>query len=280
MITSAKKTVRIRIAVLLTAAVGIGIAFAFDLRPGSLASSVNINMSDETEPGESPAQNYGRFSHNVSEHSSLPCLLCHKRDDNSATMKFSGHLPCAGCHVQQFADNKNPICSICHTATGLKSFPPLRSFGVKFSHATHTRQTNCAACHKPSRQGIALSIPKGLNGHTTCFQCHKPNTEVGGRNIGSCNVCHQAGRPPRNSDWARAFAVNFKHSEHGTSRKLNCASCHTPTGGRRMTSPSASMHFPPKNTRSCATCHNNSRAFGGTDFSDCKRCHEGGTFKF
>ena len=276
MIRSSMKNVRIRIAVLLLVAVGIVTALAFDLRSGSLASPMNTNALIETT-SESSAQDYSRYNHKVAEHASLPCALCHKRDDNSSTMKFSGHLPCAGCHVQQFADNKNPICSICHTATGLKRFPPLRNFGVKFSHATHVKQTNCATCHKPSRQGTALSIP---NGHATCFQCHKPQTVVGGRNIGSCNVCHHSGRPTRNSDWARAFAVNFKHSEHGPSRKLNCTSCHSASGGRGMTSPAASMHFSPRSTKSCATCHNNTRAFGGTDFSDCKRCHEGGSFKF
>jgi hypothetical protein len=40
------------------------------------------------------------------------------------------------------------------------------------------------------------------------------------------------------------------------------------------------MHFASTRTQSCASCHNNSRAFGGTDFSDCKRCHEGSTFRF
>jgi len=272
---------RTRLAVLLAVTSCVGFAFVFDLRPASFASSVkNADVPNEPAVGLTEPQNYSRFRHDVSEHTRLPCLLCHKRDDNSPSMKFSGHLPCAGCHVQQFADNKNPICSICHTETGVKRFPPLRSFNVKFSHSMHGRQANCATCHKPSRRGVAFSIPAGVNGHVTCFQCHKPEAEIGGRNIGSCNVCHQTGRPPGNSDWARAFTVNFKHSEHGPSRKLNCASCHSAPPGREMTAPLASMHFAPKGVKSCGACHDNSRAFGGTDFSDCKRCHEGGTFKF
>jgi hypothetical protein len=28
------------------------------------------------------------------------------------------------------------------------------------------------------------------------------------------------------------------------------------------------------------SCHNDKRAFGGDDFSDCKRCHQGPTFRF
>jgi hypothetical protein len=40
------------------------------------------------------------------------------------------------------------------------------------------------------------------------------------------------------------------------------------------------MHFAPRNTPSCAACHNNQKAFGGDDFNDCKRCHRGTSFKF
>jgi c(7)-type cytochrome triheme protein len=255
--------------------------FAIFLLRGQASTSANSAIPGETEAGIAPAepmQDYSRFRHSVTEHSSLPCLLCHKRGDNSPTMKFSGHLPCAGCHVQQFADNKSAICSICHTETGLKRFPPLRSFGVRFSHSVHSRQANCATCHRSSRAGIAFSIPSGRNGHATCFQCHRPETQIGGRNIGACNICHQPGRPPNNTDWAKAFTVNFKHSEHSANRKLNCASCHNV--GRTVVSPVAAMHLPPRGVKSCATCHDNSRAFGGNDFADCKRCHENGTFRF
>jgi c(7)-type cytochrome triheme protein len=266
-----------RVAVLVLAA-GLFATFLLNSQSSTSANSAFPINSEAVIPPSEPMQNYSRFRHSVTEHSSLPCLLCHKRSDNSPTMKFSGHLPCAGCHVQQFADNKSPICSICHTETGLKRFPPLRSFGVQFSHSVHSRQANCATCHKPSRTGIAFSIPSGRNGHATCFQCHKPDTQIGGRNIGACNICHQPGRPPNNTDWAKAFTVNFKHSEHSANRKLNCASCHTV--GRNIVSPVAAMHLPPRGVKSCSTCHDNSRAFGGNDFADCKRCHENGTFRF
>lgn len=228
-------------------------------------------------------QDYTRFQHSNPQHSRLPCLLCHKRDDNSAAPKLSGHLPCSGCHVQQFADNSGPMCTICHTGGGgLKRFPRLRSFNVRFDHANHLRQTNCATCHKPSRRGVALSVPSGLGAHNTCYTCHGPQTEVGGRNIGSCGVCHQTGRPTRNSDWASAFAVNFSHSEH--SRRNDCAACHKVSRamprGKQVSAPTAAMHFASARTLSCASCHNNVRAFGDKDFSSCKRCHEGRTFKF
>src|SRR5947207_450391 len=88
---------RTRLAVLLAVTSCVGFAFVFDLRPASFASSVkNADVPNEAAVGLTEPQNYSRFRHNVSEHTRLPCLLCHKRDDNSPSMKFSGHLPCAG----------------------------------------------------------------------------------------------------------------------------------------------------------------------------------------
>ncbi len=171
------------------------------------------------------------------------------------------------------------MCNICHTATGVKAFPPLRSFNVKFDHGRHINQTNCATCHKPSRRGVALSVPSGASAHSTCYQCHTPRAE----GLSSCSVCHQPGRPVRGSEWAR-FQMNFNHSEHTRGGKMNCASCHTvlrgAARGRQVTSPLAVMHFPKPGTVSCGNCHNSKRAFGISDFSNCKRCHEGKNFKF
>ena len=233
---------------------------------------------------ESAGQDFSKFQHSNPMHARLPCLLCHKREDNSATPKFPGHSPCSGCHQQQFdAGNQQPFCYICHTTTGLKKFPGLKSFGASFNHATHTSKTNCATCHKPTRQGDALSIPSRLNAHITCYQCHGPRTEVGGRNIGSCGTCHQPGRLTRTPEFVRAYTTTpFGHAGHNN---LNCTNCHTVRAGmargRQVSSPAAMMHFAPARAQSCASCHNNQRAFGGTDFDDCKRCHQrGNSFRF
>jgi c(7)-type cytochrome triheme protein len=229
-------------------------------------------------------QDYSRFRHDTQQHTRLPCLVCHVRSDNSPALRMPGHIPCASCHTQQFAEgNQNPICSICHTATGVKNFPALRSFNAVFDHARHTRQTNCATCHKPRARGVALSIPARLSAHTTCFQCHGPRTMSGEKNIGSCSTCHQPGRLQRTPETARAFSMNFSHAEH--SRKgISCAECHTVRAGVRrgaqVTSPAASMHFSRAATRSCASCHNDRRAFGDDNFANCKQCHEGRTFAF
>src|SRR5437899_3168797 len=84
---------------------------------------------------------YGKFQHSSRNHSRLPCLLCHRRDSNAPVPRRPGasqHLPCAGCHAQQFSNSESPICTICHTdvkSGALKPFPRLKSFRMKFDHA-------------------------------------------------------------------------------------------------------------------------------------------------
>lgn len=257
------------------------IVFVASIVPLRSAESADRLSFETDDPG---LQDYSRFRHDTPQHTRMPCLVCHVRSDNRTAPKMPGHIPCSSCHAQQFAEgNASPICSICHTATDVKRFPPLRSFNAVFDHARHTRQTICATCHKPAARGVALSIPSRANAHATCFQCHGPQTMAGGRNIGSCSTCHQPGRPVRTPETARAFSVNFRHDEHAR-KSLQCSDCHTVrAGGRRglqVSSPAASMHFARSGTVSCASCHNNRRAFGGNDFADCKKCHEGSTFKF
>src|SRR3954467_1474826 len=87
---------------------------------------------------------YSKFQHDSRNHSRLPCLLCHRRDSNAPVPKRPGasqHLPCAGCHAQQFSNAESPICTICHTdpkSGATKPFPTrLISFRMKFDHAKH-----------------------------------------------------------------------------------------------------------------------------------------------
>jgi c(7)-type cytochrome triheme protein len=230
---------------------------------------------------------YSKFGHSTSAHAQLPCLLCHRREDDSTLLNFpgkSGHLPCAGCHVEQFASPApNPasaMCTICHTdaQTGaMKTFPTLQSFRTKFDHGKHLRIANCTTCHSPSRGGVAISIPIKAAAHATCFQCHTAQEP-----IGSCNTCHTEGRPIRKSEWAKSYSRGFSHREHMGKRGITCNSCHTVMAGSartgQVTSPQLAMHFPAGRAVSCATCHNEKRAFGGENFANCKRCHEGQSF--
>lgn len=247
-------------------------------------ASYGLEFPEEIEPGQSV--DYSRFRHGNEFHSRLPCLLCHRRDDNSPRMRFPGrsdHLPCAGCHALQFSDQSSPICTICHTnpqSGTMKRFPPLRSFGARFDHARHSR-VNCATCHKPTGRGAPRSIPDGQNAHSTCFQCHTSSSPF---SMSSCNVCHQPGRLVRVSESSRAFRIGFSHSRHLAERGMTCATCHRiqrgARRGRQVTSTATAMHFATARTQSCATCHNGTNTFGADDFANCKRCHQGNSFRF
>ncbi|HEX7176622.1 MAG TPA: cytochrome c3 family protein [Pyrinomonadaceae bacterium] len=272
------------------------LVFALTLLLGARASTAPAPSEVETSTGEivtaESQADYSRFTHTNAQHARLPCALCHKRDDNSPRpVRSVGHTPCSGCHTQQFADTSSPICTICHAdpqSGAVKPFPTLRSFNVRFDHATHARggarpASNCSACHRPERRGVALSIPISFGAHTTCFQCHTPGAQAGGQDISSCNTCHNLGGYRRTPETAPAFRVNFSHAEH-TRKGLGCNECHTVRAGapqgRQVTSPQPLMHHASPRAQSCMTCHNDRRAFGGDDFSDCKRCHEGNTWHF
>lgn len=267
---------------------------AFDYRTSARTAGVGAELASAPSApfvGAPQGPDFSRFTHTNPQHARLPCLLCHQRTDNSARPKRSGHTPCAGCHTQQFADQSSPICTICHTSPpspALKGFPPLRTFGVRFDHATHTgagaRTANCATCHRPERRGVALSIPAGTSAHATCYQCHTPRAQGRlGQDISSCGACHRLGSYARTPETAAAYRVNFSHAPH-TAKGLACADCHTVRAGepqrRQVTAPAPLMHHASPGARSCMTCHDDRRAFGGDDFKDCTRCHRGSAWHF
>jgi c(7)-type cytochrome triheme protein len=232
---------------------------------------------------------YSQFKHDNRNHARLPCLLCHRRENNSPQPTLPGkaaHAPCTGCHAQQFSNPASEICSICHSdvqSGKVKAFPPLRSFDVRFDHAKHTA-AGCVACHRKTRGGIAFSIPSRLNAHVTCFGCHSPGAQASGRNISSCSTCHQPGRLVRTAEQSPAYRVGFSHASHDSSEKLACVACHQVRAGlprgRQVSAPLSLNHHAPVTASSCATCHNSQRAFGGDDFSVCKRCHKGSSWHF
>ena len=234
---------------------------------------------------------YSKFQHSSRNHSRLPCLLCHRRDSNAPVPKRPGasqHLPCAGCHAQQFQNSESPICTICHTdvkSGATKPFPSrLMSFRMKFDHAKHLAMGNvsCVTCHRPAGGGAAMTIPADFNAHTTCFRCHTPRAQSGGRDISSCGTCHQLGGYSRTPQNMPAFRVGFSHAKHDP--KTNCTDCHQVRAGlpqrRQVTTPEPLNHHASGRAQSCATCHDGKRAFGNDDFTVCKRCHTGAAWRF
>ena len=235
--------------------------------------------------------NFSKFSH-TQTHAALPCLVCHRRENNSPQISLPGHTPCSGCHTQRFNDRSNPICTVCHTdvsSGAVKPFPSLKSFRMNFDHALHTSgaglpANGCATCHQTTR-GAAQSIPVGFNAHATCFQCHTARAQSpSGRDISSCSTCHTAGSYARTSTQSSAYRVSFSHAKHGVRQRLSCTDCHSVRAGqpqtRQVTAPQPLMHHASQRAQSCLSCHNNKRAFGIENFGDCKRCHQASHFYF
>src|SRR5688500_12471824 len=61
-------------------------------------SRLNRAANGAAPAGEPPqSQNYSRFKHDNPQHARLPCLLCHRRETNSAQPSLPGksnHAPC------------------------------------------------------------------------------------------------------------------------------------------------------------------------------------------
>ncbi|MGH9928156.1 MAG: cytochrome c3 family protein [Pyrinomonadaceae bacterium] len=154
---------------------------------------------------------------------------------------------------------------------------------MKFDHSRHLSMgsVSCATCHQPARGGVALSIPSGFNAHTTCYRCHTPRAQSGGRDISSCGTCHQLGGYSRTPQFAQAFRVGFSHAKH---QKVTCNECHQVRAGmaqrRQVTAPEPLNHHANGRGLSCMSCHDGKRAFGGDDFSVCKRCHTGAAWRY
>ncbi|MEP6819490.1 MAG: cytochrome c3 family protein [bacterium] len=247
---------------------------------------------------QGPELDYSNFKHNSQRHASVTCTACHQRKDNSATPSFPGHKACIGCHQGQFVTANVPMCVICHTDVNnanppQRSFPAKfnESFNVKFDHAQHmtgaARPANgCAACHgRSGGRAAALAIPAGIAAHNQCYTCHTPSSKSqSGRELASCGVCHDEKSYSRTTTNGRSFRFAFSHAKHGSGQRLACSDCHALTAGapqsRQVSSPLPFEHFAAARGKTCLTCHNANRSFGGDlAFKDCRRCHTSASFK-
>jgi hypothetical protein len=65
---------------------------------------------------------------------------------------------------------------------------------------------------------------------------------------------------------------------------LNCNDCHRVRAGvgrqLQVTAPQPLNHHASPASLSCMSCHNGRRAFGGDDFTVCKKCHTRETWHF
>lgn len=253
-----------------------------------------ITSSETPEPPavRTSQKTFENFSHRIPEHQSFACDSCHKRESGplkvSMELKYAGHDSCIGCHLNQFTSQEPKMCAICHQ--DLNTSPPTvaafpakfsEGFNMKFDHAVHSRgaaepRDGCVSCHSPA--GAAKSIPAGISAHADCLSCHTPESK-----IGSCNVCHELAPYSRTPQSRYAFRAVFSHAAHSASQSVSCTECHDVVArapqSRQVTLPLVHGHRKAEGNRtSCATCHNNVRAFGDADFANCKRCHTGSGF--
>src|SRR5829696_8785744 len=98
---------RVRLLSLVVMAAGCLAFVMLLLQPKPRASALSSESLTDLALTPAPATrapDYSRFRHTNEQHARLPCLLCHRREDNSPRpVRSAGHTPCAGCHTQQFA---------------------------------------------------------------------------------------------------------------------------------------------------------------------------------
>jgi c(7)-type cytochrome triheme protein len=262
-------------------------AFAASCLKQQQKADVTVTGPETAEPDiiKTTNKDYSKFSHRIPEHKEQ-CDSCHKRNKDFKTLRFPGHDSCVRCHLTEFTNPESSICIMCHkdlkeTPPTMNAFPTrfIEGFNMKFDHAAHSRgagrpQQGCAACHQP--RGAAQSIPVGIGAHANCYTCHTPES-----NISACSVCHQLAPYRRTQPARTVFKAVFSHADHTSRQGVNCAECHSVIAGapqsRQVTTPVAVEHQQVGGV-SCRTCHNDVRAFGENNFSNCQRCHTGSGF--
>lgn len=282
---------RIKIAVFLTALSVVAVSCWNTGSPGDKNDGLTISAGDRNglEVSQATDKKYGRFSHTVTEHEEISCNECHGR--KGTKLEYAGHSSCIDCHFKEFVQNDSQVCSICHTESPAKpeemlAFPVKfnEGFNMMFDHEQHSKGNakpaqGCAACHSP--KSSTQTIPAGIATHSQCFTCH---TQESG--IGSCSTCHEIA-PYTRTTARKSPVLNyvFSHADHTSKQGVSCSECHTAKAGapqgKQILFPVAVQHFAPRDKKgavTCASCHDNRRAFGERDFADCKRCHTGAGF--
>ena len=243
------------------------------------------NISASVEPASfSGAQGNTKFDH--AKHNQLKCDQCHVRKADAVKPVLPGHGACISCHIKQFTSTQFGICSNCHEGiTAVQppvvAFPERQTFGVEFSHKTHAtyqageKRADCSSCHAVA--GTRTTFPA----HRECYVCHKapdqvkPNEKVGGASCGECHTTSGDKKP--HSAMSNAYNFRFTHQVHSQREGIACAECHNVLENQsaaQVSLPQLKEHRAAGYMKSCGSCHNGRRAFGG-ELGDnaCIRCH-------
>lgn len=277
-----KTTLRL---VLLVCALGVFVASCMKQQERA-TPTITSAETPEPVPVRASDKTFKAFSHTVKEHQQFDCTSCHHRQGKSLKMDYAGHEACIGCHLNQFTDKDQTMCTICHenmqaTPPTMKAFPAtfVEGFNMRFDHAVHDRgdarpSQGCLACHDLA--GPGRHIPVGFQAHNDCFSCHTAETK-----IGSCSVCHTIAPYSRTPQSRYIFKAVFTHAAHSGQGCDECHNVRQGPQGRQVTNIEAQEHPPKAGPYSCMMCHNGQRAFNGNDLinmTTCTRCHKGQGF--
>src|SRR5437868_14234835 len=86
--------------VLLAVCLGLALTMLLNSHASSLethAQARPLRSSLDMARAEAPGGDFSQFAH-TKTHARLPCLLCHRRDDNSPPPRLPGPTPCARRH--------------------------------------------------------------------------------------------------------------------------------------------------------------------------------------
>ena len=274
---------------IIKAAFFLGVVAVFIAACVQQASRVEVPLtaSETPEPvaEKVSTKTFQAFSHKIEEHKQFECASCHQREGKSLKMDLPGHESCIGCHLNQFTDKAQVMCSICHESVGadpykIKVFPVkfLEGFNMKFSHAAHDSgkglpPQGCSSCHQSS--GPGKTIPVGFQAHNDCFGCHTQESK-----IGSCSVCHALAPYNRTLQSEYGFKYIFRHGDHTTQQRVNCDDCHHQNPGApqsRQITNIAILEHKTSPGNNCLQCHNGRAAFNGNDptnVASCTKCHK------
>lgn len=246
------------------------------------AERIKVAVTSSDTPDPVPARvsskTFKDFSHKIPEHTQFECNICHQREPRGLKSQLGGHESCIGCHMNEWIDDEQAICSTCHNDLNsqdplVKAFPAkfIEGFDMRFNHAVHERgdarpANGCVACHSPS--GAGKTIPVGFQAHAECYGCHTVESK-----LGQCSVCHQLAPYNRTLQSEYNFKAKFSHGDHNG---MGCNECHDVVPGapnsRQVTNIAILQHRTPAGTN-CLRCHDGRRAFSGNDFLTCSRCH-------
>lgn len=253
------------------------------------AQRLSVPLTSAETPDPVPARvsekTFRAFSHKIPEHTQFACNTCHQREERGVKSKFEGHESCIGCHMNEWIDEEQAICSACHSDLNsqdppVKAFPTkfFEGFNMRFDHSKHDDgqgrpAAGCSACHNPSGKG--KSIPYGFEAHADCYGCHTTENKPAS---GQCSLCHQLAPYNRTTQSEYSFGtVKFTHG--GRHSDISCSECHHVVPGaensRQVTNIAILEHrTTPGNN--CLKCHNGVRAFNGNNQnSRCDLCHFG-----